>query len=49
MRRARKPLRTAWTPSYRSVISTLTRTDDGGWKIFGYDLTQSATTVEAGS
>jgi hypothetical protein len=27
----------------------LTRNDDGGWKIFGYDLTQSTTTVEEGS
>ena len=27
----------------------LTRKDDGGWKIFGYDLTQSASTVEEGS
>jgi hypothetical protein len=27
----------------------LTRTDDGGWKIFGYDLTQSATPVGEGS
>lgn len=27
----------------------LTRKDDGGWKIFGYDLSQSATTVEEGS
>jgi hypothetical protein len=27
----------------------LTRRDDGGWKIFGYDLTRSATTVEEGS
>lgn len=27
----------------------LTRKDDGGWKIFGYDLTQSASTVEGAS
>ena len=27
----------------------LTRKNDGGWKIFGYDLTQSATTVGEGS
>jgi hypothetical protein len=27
----------------------LTRNQDGGWKIFGYDLTQSATTVGEGS
>jgi hypothetical protein len=27
----------------------LTRKQDGGWKIFGYDLSQSATTVEEGS
>jgi hypothetical protein len=27
----------------------LTRKDDGGWKIFGYDLTQSASAVEEGS
>lgn len=27
----------------------LTRTDDGGWKIFGYDLSQSASTVGEGS
>lgn len=27
----------------------LTRKQDGGWKIFGYDLTQSATTVGEGS
>jgi hypothetical protein len=27
----------------------LTRTKDGGWEIFGYDLTQSATTAGEGS
>lgn len=27
----------------------LTRKDDGGWKIFGYDLTQSTTTAAEGS